>query len=114
MLEIAEDVISVLRRFGIKEIRIFEVSGSSAEEIEKKFKADYDNAIVNVLKIGDSYRVEVFILDEGLDDVRKSALESYLYLSGLERFAIASGNDDFRYLVQRFVRADKKLLNLML
>jgi hypothetical protein len=110
---IPEDIKLQLRRHGVREIKEFKVKGSSAEKVEESFRDTYENSIVNAIREGDHYIVEVYILKEGLSELQKTTIESYVYLSGLERFAVTSGDDDFRHLTQKYVRANKKLVTMM-
>ncbi|WP_456328507.1 hypothetical protein [Archaeoglobus sp.] len=115
MIEISKEVLDVLKKHGVREFHVFDVEKSgSVEDVERVFKEKFDNAVINVFKVkDDSFRVEVFVLDENLSDAKRSTLETYIYLSGLERFVMLTGDRDLEYVVKKFIKSDKKRVDSM-
>ncbi|WP_456477614.1 hypothetical protein [Geoglobus ahangari] len=109
-IKMSKDILDILSGYGVTEFHVFEFSGNySVEEVEEKFRAEFDNSIINVFKIGEgSFIVEVFVVDEKLDELKRAHLESYIHLSGLERFAMLYGDRDLEYVVKKFIKSDKK------
>lgn len=115
MNEISREVLDVLKKHGVREFHVFEVKmDGSVEDVEREFRERFENAIINVFKVGEGmFRVEVFVLDNSLSEIKKASLESYIYLSGLERFAMLTGDKDLEYVVKKFIQSDKKRVDMM-
>ncbi len=109
-IKMSKDVINALSEYGVTEFHIFEFSGNySVEEVERRFKSEFNNSIINVFKISPgSFIVEVFVIDENIDERKRSHLESYIHLLGLERFVMLYGDKDLEYVVKKFIKSDKK------